>query len=76
MGYAVVSSCYQMYSDAATASSQFAGSQVVTCTATSPFYELTNDQKLDQFVEGNLYGWAVVGAMCAAWVISYLRRAL
>lgn len=74
MGYAVVSSCYQVQADAAAASSQLVGSQVVSCSATSPFYELTQQQKIDSFVEGHLLGWGVALAMVSTWVVSYLRR--
>lgn len=76
MGYAVVSPCFQVQGDAAALSSQISGSQVVSCTATSPFYELTSQQKIDSFLEGHMLGWGVTLAMVATWAVSYLRRAI
>lgn len=77
MGYIVVSPCMSTAGDAAAyAASLPAGYQIVTCSATSPFVELTTEQKTQQFMEGHELGWAVAGVMVIAWGISYLRRAL
>lgn len=77
MGYLVVSPCMNNSGDAvAYAASLPVGYQIVTCSATSPFVELTVQQKTDLFLEGHALGWAVAGVMVIAWAISYVRRAL
>lgn len=77
MGYLVVSPCMGSSGDAlAYAASLPAGYQIVTCSATSPFVELTAQQKTDLFIEGHMLGWAVGVVMIIAWAISYVRRAL
>ena len=77
MGYLVVSPCMGNSGDAvAYAAPLPAGYQIVTCSATSPFVELTVQQKTDLFLEGHMLGWAVASVMVIAWSISYVRRAL
>lgn len=77
MGYAVVSPCLPSASDAATYAAPLPpGYQVVSCSATSPFYELTPQQKADFFSEGLTLGWAVGAVMVAAWAVHILRRAI
>lgn len=77
MGYMVVGPCLSTYADGV----QYAqllqpGWQVVSCTSSSAFVDLTPDQKADLFLEGHELGWGVAIAMVFAWSISVLRRAL
>lgn len=77
MGYLVSSPCMATASDAtAYASSLPAGYQILACTSTSSFVELTPQQKLDMFLEGSAVGSAVVVVWVIAWSFFILRRAL
>lgn len=77
MGYLVVSQCYQTLEDAqAMAASFSSGYQVVACSATSPFVELTADQKAQMFQNGMELGAAVSVVLVIAWAFTAMRRAL
>lgn len=77
MGYLVVSQCYQNLEDAqAVAASFSSGYQVVACSATSPFVELTPDQKAQMFQNGMELGGAVSVVLVIAWAFTAMRRAL
>ena len=77
MGYLVVSQCYQNLVDAqAVAASFSSGYQVVACSATSPFVELTPDQKAQMFQNGMELGGAVSVVLVIAWAFTAMRRAL
>lgn len=77
MGYVVVSPCMPTVGDAtAYAVSLPPGFQVLSCTSTSSFVELTPSQKVDLFTEGLQLGGAVSFVWVAVWSVSILRRAL
>lgn len=77
MGYLVVSQCFQTLEDAqAMAASFSSGYQVVACSATSPFVELTPDQKAQMFQNGMELGGAVSVVLVIAWAFTAMRRAL
>lgn len=77
MGYLVVSQCYQTLDDAqAMAASFSSGYQLVACSATSPFVELTADQKAHMFQNGMELGASVSVVLVIAWAFAAMRRAL
>lgn len=77
MGYVVVSPCLPTSSDAVNyAVSLPPGYQVLSCTSTSSFVELTPTQKTDLFVEGLQLGGAVSAAWAIAWCFVVIRRAI
>lgn len=77
MGYVVVSPCLPTVTDAtAYANPLPPGYQVLSCTSTSSFVELTPQQKADLFTEGMQLGGAVSAVWAIAWCFVALRRAL
>lgn len=77
MGYLVVSPCFPTSTDAAVyASSLPHGYQIVGCTASSSFVELTPAQKVEMFREGAEIGGAVAAVLVVVGVVKFLRRAI
>lgn len=77
MGYLVISPCMATSADAVSYASNLpAGYQVISCTSTSAFVELTPQQKLDMFMEGSAVGAGIVVVWVIAWSLFILRRAI
>lgn len=77
MGYVVVSPCLQTSADALNYAGPLPpGYQLLSCTSTSSFVELTPQQKTDLFVEGSTLGAAVSAVWAIAWCFVAIRRAI
>jgi len=77
MGFLVVSPCFPTSADAVIyASTLPSGYQIVGCTASSPFVELTPAQKVEMFREGAEVGGAVAAVLVVVGVVKFLRRAI
>lgn len=77
MGYVVVSPCLPSLNDATNYASPLQpGFQVLSCTSTSSFVELTPTQKSDLFFEGMQLGGAVAVVWAIVWSFTIIRRAI
>lgn len=77
MGYMVVGPCLATYQDGVQYAAPLSpGWQVVTCSSSSAFVDLTAEQKQERFLEGHELGWGVASAMIFAWSILIIKKAL